>query len=97
MDHPDPEAFLFPSQKGGPLGRHWAFKILQDAGKSIGLPHIGTHTLRKTFGYHAFKATKGNIALVQKILGHTYPEITLRYIGITKDEIDQVYLNLKLG
>jgi integrase len=95
---PMPDDFLFPSQKGnGPLGRHWAFKILQAAGKAVGLPNIGTHTLRKTFGYHAFKATNGNISLIQKIFNHSHPEVTLRYIGITREDMNQVYLNLKLG
>ena len=64
--------------------------------RSMGIKEkIGTHTLRKTFGYHAYIKTK-NIALIQKLLNHSSPSVTLRYIGITQDDLDNVYLNLDL-
>lgn len=31
--------------------------------------------------------------MLQKIFNHTSPEITLRYIGIEQDEIDESYVN----
>jgi integrase len=88
---------LFPSQKGGRLSRKRAFWILRDAGLKVGLKDIGTHSLRKTFGYHAYKKTGGNIALVQRLLNHDNPGDTLRYVGITKDEMDEVFISLNLG
>lgn len=92
--------FLFPSRKGGytrPIQRVQAWKIINDAARSVGIEgHIGTHTLRKTFGYHAFKQGRG-IELIQKLLNHSSPAITLAYIGITKDDMDEVYLTLNLG
>lgn len=48
---------------------------------------IGTHTMRKTFGYWYYKQSK-DIATLQSILNHSHPEITLRYIGITDEEIE---------
>ena len=56
---------------------------------------IGTHTLRKTFGYWAFKSGV-DITRIQKLLNHSSPGVTLAYIGITQDELDDVYLNLNL-
>lgn len=56
---------------------------------------IGTHTLRKTFGYWVYKEGK-DITLIQKLLNHASPSITLAYIGITQDELDDVYLSLNL-
>ena len=44
---------------------------------------IGTHTMRKTFGYWFYKQTK-DVAKLQSLLNHSPPEITLRYIGITE-------------
>jgi len=52
---------------------------------------IGTHTLRKTFGYWAYKDGK-DLSLIQKLLNHASPAVTLAYIGITQDELDDVYL-----
>lgn len=48
---------LFPSHKGGrPIRRQTAWQILHDAAQAVGITDpIGTHTLRKTFGYHAYQ------------------------------------------
>jgi integrase len=91
-------ASLFPSQKNGgkAITRWHARRVLAAAGEAVGLKNIGTHSLRKTFGYHAFMRWK-SIELVQKLLGHSSPAITLRYIGITREEMDTVYLDLNLG
>jgi integrase len=92
------EAPLFPSRKGnGPLERRWASKILKKAAKAVGISNVATHTLRKTFGYHAYKETGNNLGLVQKLLNHSRADTTLRYIGITKDEMNSVFLKLNLG
>lgn len=91
------EVWLFPSRKGClPIDRRHAWTILSNAASAVGInDRIGTHTLRKTFGYWAFKQG-ADITLIQKLLNHSYPSITLAYIGITKDEMDEVYLTLNL-
>ena len=84
---------LFKSQKSNkPISRVQAYRIINKACKKIGLEHSGTHTLRKTFGYHFYKQTK-DIAMLQKILNHSSQDITLRYIGVTQEIIDD---NLKV-
>jgi len=91
-----PGQVLFASRKGSkPISRQQAYRILNDAARAIGIKDIGTHSLRKTFGYHAFKAGV-DITRIQKLLNHSSPSVTLAYIGITQDELDNVYLNLNL-
>jgi integrase len=92
-----PEEPLFPSRKGfRPLQRVQAWKVLNRAAQAVGIQEkIGTHTLRKTFGYWAYKQGK-DITLLQKLLNHHSPSVTLRYIGITQDEMDDVYLAINL-
>ena len=83
------DQYLFPSQKG--VNQHitevQAYRILNKAGKNIGLEEIGTHSMRKTFGYHHYQQNK-DVALLQEIFNHSAPIITLRYIGINQDIID---------
>jgi integrase len=90
---------LFPSQKGKsePLTRQQAYRIINAAAKKVGVPRIGSHSLRKTFAYHAYMRSGQNLALIQGLLKHATSGVTLRYIGITKDEEDAVFINLKLG
>ncbi|VBB06525.1 phage integrase family [Lucifera butyrica] len=91
------EGALFASRKGGrPLSRVQAYRILNDAAKQRGIKEaVGTHTLRKTFGYHAYQ-NGVDITRIQKLLNHSTPSITLAYIGITKEELDAVYITLNL-
>ncbi len=87
---------LFLTIFGNRLERVAAYYIIKDACKKAGLEEkIGTHTLRKTFGYHHYKRNK-DVAILQKIFNHSSPEITLRYIGIEQDEIDESYQNFIL-
>lgn len=73
------------------IDRFAAYHIIKDACKAAGLQeHVGTHTMRKTFGYHHYKKFK-DIAMLQKIFNHSNPTITLRYIGIEQDQIDESY------
>ena len=78
---------------GHRLDRVTAYYIIHDACRSAGIKdRIGTHSMRKTFGYHHYKKYK-NIAILQKIFNHSSPQITIRYIGIEQDEIDDSYRN----
>ena len=89
-----PEEWLFSSKRGGdtPITRIQAYRIISKACSEAGIKaRIGTHTLRKTFAYHFYKEKK-DIALLQMILNHSSPSVTLRYIGINQDIIDE---NLK--
>lgn len=87
---------LFLSQKNNRLSRGQAYKIIHDACREVGITYnIGTHSLRKSFGYHHYKQYK-DVAILQTILNHSAPSITLKYIGINQDIIDESYNNFEL-
>lgn len=90
------EEYLIKSQKGinSPLGRKEAYRILKEIGNKFNLEHLGSHTMRKTYGYTFYKSSNNNIALTQAALNHKSAEYTLRYIGVTQEEIDDVTSNL---
>ena len=82
---------LFSTIFNNRMDRISAYKIITFACKKIHIEeNIGTHSLRKTFGYHFYKKFK-DVAMLQKILNHSSPEVTLRYIGIEQDEIYNNY------
>lgn len=90
---------LFPSRKDSktPITARHVWRILKEAADWCGITdNIGTHTMRKTFGFHAFK--KGvDIYYIMKCLNHSTPAITKRYIGIEQEELDDVvYKNMDL-
>jgi len=58
----------------------------------VDIESVDTHTMRKIFGYWFYKQSK-DVAKLQIILNHSHPEITLKYIGITDEEIEDSFLN----
>lgn len=94
----DSNTYLFASRKGEnkPISRVQAYRILNDACYQAKIEgSIGCHTMRKTFGYWAYKQGI-DITLLMKIYNHSAPSITLRYIGIEQEDINNVYINLNL-
>lgn len=91
------ESPLFPSRKGGrPISRVQAYRILNEAAARAGVSGaIGTHSLRKTFGYFAYKQG-ADIALLMRVFKHSSQSVTLRYIGVDQDAEDAVYANVNL-
>ena len=78
------------------MERTQSYRIIRDACREVGIDYkIGTHTLRKTFGYHFYKKFD-DIVLLQKIFNHSTPNTTLRYIGLEQEEIDEKYLQFIL-
>src|SRR5699024_8325976 len=94
-DKPD-EGYLFESRfKGKPISTVQAYRILAGAGKACGYDYVGTHTCRKTFGFHYYKKTK-DVATLMEIFNHDSQSITKKYIGIRDDEIKDSLKDFKL-
>lgn len=85
---PQGTVYLFPSRKGeGHITTTQAYRIITKAGDMIDRQDIGTHTMRKTFGYTYYQATK-DVATLMEIFNHSSQKTTLRYIGITEESIE---------
>lgn len=95
--------YLFPSRqikkklqiKHQPIDRSTAYRMLNRAARHFKLKEIGTHTLRKTWGYSLYKQDPENLALLMKMYGHRDPAYTLDYIGMTQDMMDAAISRLK--
>ena len=82
--------------KGTHLSRSQAFRIITHVAEALNMENgISCHSLRKTFGYHHYRKFK-DIVVLQKIFNHYSPQVTLRYIGIDQDIIDNSYNNFIL-
>ena len=90
--------FVFDNNRGSEraISRVQAWRIIKAAAmanRAVG--RISCHSLRKTFGYLAWKAGVLPVMLMD-IFNHSSFEITKRYLGITQDDRDSVYLGLAL-
>ena len=98
LDAVTPSEYIFKSRVGinQPIVRSYAFRIIKQAVLDLNLEGtISCHSLRKTFGYHAWK--KGvPPALIMSIYNHSSIEITKRYLSIDQDDKDEVFLEMNL-
>ena len=92
---PPKDEYTFLSQKEGHLSVRAAGKILKTTAESVGIKfNVGTHSMRKTFGYWQLKAHQDDamfLCELQEMFNHTSPKITLRYCGLESEKMSQYY------
>lgn len=98
------KGYLFKSQfpkyksefKDIPITPYSVGRYLREAKDLLAIVYpIGTHSFRKTWGYTVYTKTK-DIGLVMKALNHSSPSITLRYIGIEQEKLNETYESIEI-
>lgn len=90
---------IFINKKGTKISLQYINKRLKNvfAEYKIKTDNASTHTLRKTFGrrvYEMNEKSENSLILLSMVFSHSSVSITKRYLGITREEIQDVYLNL---
>lgn len=101
LSHPE-HIYIFQSYRNQqainsparPLTRRAVTKAFSLVGEELNI-RLGTHSMRKTRGYLLYHKTK-DIARVMAMLRHSNQATTLRYIGITQEDIDQDFIELEI-
>jgi len=93
---PGDDDYLFASRKTRePLTTQAVNALIKKWTGAINLSHgnYGAHTLRKTFGF--IQRTKHGVGfeVLAKRFNHSSPTTTMRYLGLTSDEVGEVLMN----
>ncbi|MGD9329784.1 MAG: tyrosine-type recombinase/integrase [Desulfobacterales bacterium] len=90
----DDEEFLFVGRTGKPLTRDYLRKMIKKWCRAINLRgNYGSHSLRKTWGYHQRVRFGAGLPELTEAFNHSNQSITLRYLCIQPDEIKNIYNN----
>ena len=78
------------------ISRIQAYRIIRAAAEALCLKvRVSCHSLRKTFGYHAWQDGTSPVVIME-IYNHSSLETTRRYLGVSQDDKNKVYLGLDL-
>ena len=92
-----PGRFLIENVRTGrAISRIQAYRLIRAAAEALKFQNkVSCHSLRKSFGYHAWKSGVSP-AVIMEIYNHSSLSVTRRYLGVTQDDKDAVFLNLEL-
>ena len=97
LEHPG-DRWLFQVNcnraKDKAIGRASVSRVFKETGDMLGLT-INTHSMRKSRGMAMYKDGVP-VEKIAKVLNHSNTTSTLRYLGITKEEVLQTYDDYEL-
>jgi len=88
---------ILNAKTGRAISRVQAYRLIRAAAEAVEIDErVSCHSLRKTFGYHAWKDGVSPAVLVE-IYNHNSLAVTRRYLGVTQDDKNAVYLGIELA
>lgn len=96
------DVFLFQSksnrvknQPAKAITREAASRAFSEAGQMVTEKNISSHSARKCRGRALWEAGTP-IETISKMLNHSSPAVTMTYLDITQDEVNQTYYELNI-
>ncbi len=88
----EPEALLFPSPRGGPFTRQAVYMMFKRMARAADIPdRFSIHSCRHTYASMLYRASRFNLRLVQRQLGHASIRTTQIYADVlSQDALDAV-------
>lgn len=97
----DLNTYIFKNNRGSYISPASVWNMMNETAKAAGITqNIGSHSLRKTWGYWMWhNAEDKNKALVtiSHCFNHSSTHTTMKYIGLLDEEIEEMYNSVNIG
>ena len=97
-EEPENDNFIFVSQKNSVFAVRSVNRELKEIlSDNNGKLNVSSHSLRKTFGRRVFqnnKESEKSLIFLSDMFNHSSVSLTRRYLGIRKEELENIYLSL---
>ncbi len=96
LQAPTPDQYVFLSQKHTVYAIESLNTILKQVFAGVA-PRVSTHSLRKSFGRHVYEMngrSEDALTKLSEMFQHTSQSVTRRYLGIRREELGDIYMNL---
>lgn len=96
------DEYMFKSREGEcAIAATTLWRIIKNAAKEAGInQNIGSHSLRKTWGRFCFEQAEDKtraLVLLQKAFNHSSQDVTLHYLGLLDEDIQDMYESVNIG
>lgn len=89
--------FFISQKRRAAIGVSALNRLVKSWCRRVGINvNTGSHTLRKTWGYHQRVRGAVSVPILMVAFGHKYEKQTLDYLCIQSDEVQALYLDLEL-
>lgn len=91
--------YLFPSSQDTSehVSKKMYYKVMHTVGDWLGMDNLGTHSMRKTGAYRFYEANGHELLPVMKMLNHSSQEMTMAYLGLDKETMDEKLSKVNWG
>lgn len=101
LGSPDPSNYIFQNRKGQPVTSQYLNAELKRIGEKyeLSIDNFSTHSFRKTFARHYWESndrSSGALIILMDVLNHSSLSMTKKYLGITDEEVENVYTNFEI-
>jgi integrase len=95
---PEPRGFIIVNNRTKKaISRIQAYRIIRYAAEALHFQErVSCHSLRKSFGYHAWKSGVSPVVIME-IFNHSSLNVTRRYLGVSQDDKNKAYLLMNLS
>lgn len=82
-----------PNERIFNISKRGVYNVLEKVVEYLGYKNVSTHSFRKFFATNIYNSSGKDLLVVQEVLQHSNPSNTRRYIGISREKVEEALVS----